>query len=796
MIQPHVDNLKDQYPGKILSVDQDNYQFLFITERDVHIQISIIRDSVLRFRYAIDGQFEDDFSYAIRENYNKGYDFLEFSESSTYYSISTEKLECRINKEYGSISIFDRIGNVICEDEKGFHWEENDAYGGNIVKMSKQVQDDESFFGLGDKPTHLNLKGGRFENWGTDQYGFQRNTSPLYKNIPFYIGLHHGISYGVFFDNSFKSFFDFASERRNVTSFWAQGGEMNYYFMYGPEMEKVVEAYADLTGKPKLPPLWALGYHQCKWSYYPEEKVKEIASEFRSRDIPCDAVYLDIDYMEGFRCFTVNKEYFPDMKKMVADLKSDGFKTVVIIDPGIKVDKDYWVFQEGIENDYFCKRADGPYMKGKVWPGDCYFPDFTNPEVREWWAGLFKELISEYGIVGVWNDMNEPAVMEVESKTFPLDVRHDYDGHPCSHRKAHNVYGMQMARATYHGVKEHVYPKRPFIITRSAYSGAQRYTSSWTGDNIASWEHLTVANVQCQRSAMSGFSFIGSDIGGFTERPTPELFARWIQLGVFHVFCRVHSSGDHGEQEPWSFGDEVEAISRKYIKLRYELLPYMYTNFWRHVEDGTPMLKPLVMENQDDINTHYRVDEFLVGRHLFVCPVTNPNELGRRVYHPKGNWYNYWTDEIVQGGKENYVEAPLDIIPFFIREGAIIPKYPAMNYVGEKKIEQQRLDVYYKNGEEKSELFEDKGDGFDYKKGLYSLKSFKLIGNGNSLVIYQHKTGKYFTDYENYEVVLHGMPFAIKTIRLNNEEHPADQFLTENGSYLIPKYFNDVAFLG
>ena len=192
-----------------------------------------------------------------------------------------------------------------------------------------------------------------------------------------------------------------------------------------------------------------------------------MTSKFRDLKIPCDAIYLDIDYMEGFRCFTWNKKYFPDPKRMVKELLDDGFKTVAIIDPGIKIDEDYDVFKEGLDKDYFCKRADGPYMKGKVWPGECYFPDYTKPEVREWWAGLFQELIEDIGIKGVWNDMNEPAVMEVPNKTFPNDVRHDYDGNPCSHRKAHNVYGMQMARATYHGLKKFSYPKTTFCNYKS-----------------------------------------------------------------------------------------------------------------------------------------------------------------------------------------------------------------------------------------------------------------------------------------------------------------------------------------
>ncbi|MBX2846012.1 MAG: glycoside hydrolase family 31 protein [Saprospiraceae bacterium] len=796
MIEVYQDNVRDQFPGAVKEFKQDRDTFLFKAENEVTLWIHVIRDSMIRFRYSVDGSFDNDFSYAIDENHSRGYGALDFEESTNFYSIHTDKLECRIDKSNLKVSIYDKNGILLNQDEKGFHWEEHPKYGGNVVKMSKRVQDAECFYGLGDKPTHLNLRGRRFENWGTDQYGFQKHTSPLYKNIPFYTGLHHGQAYGIFFDNSFKSFFDFAQERRGVTSFWAQGGEMNYYFIYGPELTRVTELYTNLTGRPEMPPLWALGYHQCKWSYYPESKVRQIADEFRSRDIPCDAIYLDIDYMDGFRCFTWDKEKFPEPKKMVDDLREQGYKTIVIIDPGIKLDKDYWVFQEALEKGYFCRRADGPYMKGKVWPGDCYFPDFTNPEARAWWADLYKELIGEIGIMGVWNDMNEPAIFEVESKTFPDDVRHDYDGNPCSHRKAHNVYGMQMARASYEGVKKYVYPNRPFIITRSAYSGAQRYTSTWSGDNVATWEHLSIANIQAQRSAVSGFSFIGSDIGGFTEHPTGELYARWIALGVFHILCRTHSSGDHGEQEPWSFGEEVEGIARKFIKLRYQILPYLYTTFWNYHKKGTPMIRPLSYFDQEDAETHHRTDEFLLGDHMLVCPIVEPNSKGRRMYIPRGNWYNYWTKERVEGGKEQWVDAELDIIPFFIKEGAVIPHNPVMNYVGEKKVETLELDVFFKLGKEKSTLFEDKGDGYDYQKGDYSLKEFKVLGTENSLEIYQHKSGGFTTEYGDYELNFFGLPFNVTSISVDGKTVSIDALKTNANQLRLPKDFNEIILQG
>ena len=785
------------YPNNILECKIEGDKLSFSTENGVILEITVLRDSVLRFRYATENIFEPDFSYAISEDASTGYNELETEETPTEYLIRTAKLRILVDKQTLRTQISDLEGNIINEDELGFHWEENYEYGGNTVKMSKITQSSESFYGLGDKATHSNLKGKRVTNWAMDQYAFAKDQDPLYKAIPFYVGLHNSKAYGIFFDNSFGTTFDFAHERRNITSFWADGGEMNYYFFYGPKITNVVKAYTDLTGKPELPPLWVLGFHQSKWSYFPESRVMEIATKFRDLKIPCDAIYLDIDYMEGFRCFTWNKNYFPEPKRMVKELSDKGFKTVAIIDPGIKVDKDYWVYQEGMENDYFCKRGDGPYMRGKVWPGECNFPDFTNPDVREWWAGLYKELIADIGVKGVWNDMNEPAVMEVPTKTFPLDVRHDYDGNPCSHRKAHNVYGTQMARATYEGVKKYTYPKRPFVITRSAFSGAQRYTSTWTGDNVATWEHLWIANVQVQRMCMSGMSFVGSDIGGFAEQPNGELFARWIQMGVFHPFCRVHSSGDHGDQEPWSFDNEVTDIVRKFIELRYQLLPYIYTMYWKYCKEGTPMIQSLVYFDQEDHQTHFRTDEFIFGEQILVCPVQEPNAQGRRMYIPKGKWYNYWTDEVVLGGKEKWVVADIDKVPLFIKEGALIPKYPVQQYVGELVVKELILDVYFKKGIEDSTVYEDGQDGFDYKKGRYSVRNFKLRGKDDQLIIQQFKDGTFITSYDTIKLKFHGLPFKIKSIQVDNEAVSfEDVKLNGSNSIVLSKEFTVLELTG
>ncbi|WP_245327467.1 glycoside hydrolase family 31 protein [Hymenobacter fodinae] len=769
------------YPGQVVSCQQTGADFLFLCDNGVQLRLQVITDKVLRFRFATDNGFAPDFSYAFPEGVpaRQEPEFLEFREKPDHYRITTDRLICTIAKANLASRVLDRSGSVLSEDEKGFHWEYDYDTGNDIVKMSKLVQSGAHYYGLGDKPENMNLRGKQFTNWGTDTYGYVKGSDPLYKNIPFFLALHQKIAHGIFFDNTFKASFDFAAERADVASFWAQGGEMNYYFIYGPSLMEVTEEYTRLTCPPELPPLWALGYHQCKWSYFPESLFKGIAKGFRDRQIPCDALYLDIDYMDGYRCFTWNPTHFPDPKRMVRELAEDGFKTIVIIDPGIKIDPNYSVYREGLQNDYFCRRADGPLMKGSVWPGLCNFPDYTRPEVREWWAGLFKGLIQEDGVKGVWNDMNEPAVFE--KGTFPDDVRFSYDGHQASHKKAHNIYGMQMARATAAGVKQFSYPNRPFTITRSTYSGGQRYSSGWTGDNVASWEHLWLANIQCQRLSISGFSFIGSDIGGFIDTPDGELYVRWVALGAFHPFFRTHSSGDHGDQEPWSFGEQYAELAKSFIELRYRLLPYMYTTFWQYTQQGTPMLRPLAFLDQTDTDTYLRMAEFALGDHLLVCPITTPGADGRWMYLPKGQWFYYWTDEAKAGGAEVWASAPLDRIPLFIKAGAVVPMYPVMQYVGEKVVEEVTLHVYYKNGTETSVLYDDGGEGYGYQNGQSTTRRFKVKGTETGLVLQQETEGDYQTSFTTYHVVLHGLPFAAAAFSLDGADVAGSETTTETG---------------
>lgn len=790
------DIYKEYRPDTITNFWIDKGLFFFQSENKITLKIEVLNASIIRFRYALNGIFGRDFSYAIDKNFQaeKGDPYFEYK--GDYYAISTPKITCRISKEGMKVSILDKEGNMICEDKEGLYAKWTILKGLQEIKISKAAPQGEQYLGLGDKSCAMDMRGEKLENWCTDAFGYGKNTDPLYRAIPVYYGLREGRGYGIFLDNSYKTHFDFDSEKTGEMSFSADGGEMNYYFIYGPELMEVAKQYTHLTGRPELTPMWALGFHQCRWSYYPESRVREIANQFRELEIPCDALYLDIDYMDGYRCFTWDYNHFPNPTQMIADLKEQGFETVVMIDPGIKEDADYWVYQEGMEKGMFCKRTDGEMMVGPVWPSECVFPDFTLPKVREWWKGLYQKLYSENGVSGFWNDMNEPAVFKVNHKTFPNNVLHDYDGDLTDHRKAHNIYGQLMSKSTYEGLKMLKPEKRPVVITRATFSGGQRYACVWTGDNVASWEHLRLANIQCQRMSLSGFSHIGTDIGGFVDYPDGELMVRWLQLGVFHPLYRVHSMGNNVDgaaetekeevekqmvlnrmdQEPWSFGDAYTPVAKSAIELRYQLLAYLYTAYWKYVQDGTPILRNLTFYDQTDKNTYGREKEFLCGEHLLVSPILKPKSEGKKtsIYLPKGDWYYFWTGELFEGQQEIKIKSKLHEIPFFVKAGTVLPLYPIRQYTGEKPVDILTLDVYYKEGEEITHLYEDAGEGYAYTQGDFSLKTFMLKGDESSLNIEQQKTGTFGDTYNKCIVKIYGLPFDAVDCWVDGKEVSAE----------------------
>ncbi|NGP89197.1 glycoside hydrolase family 31 protein [Fodinibius halophilus] len=803
-------------PNEIVSHSIEGRQVTFRCENDIQLQITIHSPEIFQLKYICPGDQPTDFSYAIDPDWGAPEAPFEVNEIADYYEVSSGAIDCRIKKENMQATFLDNAGNTLCEDARPYWRKESLMEDITEVRVTHRAPDGMQYFGLGDKVCEEDLRGESFENWNTDAYAYERGDDPLYRSIPFYASLYDESAFGIFLDNPYRSYFDFDSDGNNTRSFSAAGGCMNYYFIYGPELTDVSRRYTQLTGTPELPPMWGLGYHQCRWSYYPDARVRQLAETFREKEIPCDAIYLDIDYMDDYRVFTWDKERFPDPGKLIADLKVDGFETIVMIDPGVKMDETYEVYQQGIEQDVFCKRPDGELMIGPVWPPETVFPDYTDPEVRAWWGDLYEDLITNKKISGVWNDMNEPAVFQVESKTFPENIRHHYEGQPASHKKAHNIYGMQMARASYEGIKKHNSEKRPFLLTRANFSGGQRYAALWTGDNIADWDHLKLANEQCQRLSISGYSFVGTDIGGFINDPSPELFTRWLQLGVFHPLFRNHTMGYNVDgaaavkeeevkkkrlqsdsvQEPWTFGDRYTAINRSVIELRYRLLHYLYTAFYHHVQQGTPVLRPLAYVDQSDDRAAKEIDQFIFGDQIMVSPVLDKDQREVETYFPKGRWYDYRTHELYEGPVSQTVEAPLEEIPFFVKEGTVLPLREVMQYTGQRDENQLELNVYYGDTSATSPLYEDAKEGYAYTEGTYRHSRFHWQADAanNEATLSVDRSGSYQPSYQQVLVRLIGLPFLPDEIIVDGK---AVAFQTEGDdqalyTFTVSPDFNEI----
>jgi len=635
---------------------------------------------------------------------------------------------CRVglSRADGALEIRGRDGAVhVVSDTARWYVRE-----GARFRSRWKLPPDASVMGLGEKIGPLNKRGRRYTNWNTDNPHHSPSTDPIYQSHPFLLlRCSGGRSWGMFFHNTWRAVFDIGRGTGDILEYAADGGDLDLYVLDGPHPADVVRRYTALTGRHYQPPLWALGFQQSRWSYLSRREVERIADEFRARRIPCDALYLDIDYMRGKRVFTVDGRRFPGFRGMVAGLLRRGFKTVVILDPGVKNERAYSVCRDGLRRDVFCRKSDGTHYVGHVWPGKCLFPDFLREDVRRWWGKLVSRVVS-WGVAGIWNDMNEPASWPPGTPpagdpsadqyrgTFSRDVVHGKSRH-IPHDEAHNVYGMCMARASFEGWRGHS-PRRPLIITRAGYAGVQRFSSVWTGDNNSWWEHLAMSLPMLQSMGVAGLPFVGADIGGFSGDCTPELFARWIQLGVFYPFCRVHTACDTARQEPWSFGPRVERIAREYIGLRYRLLPYFNALFWEHRRTGLPPLRPVVMEFPADDRALEADDQCMIGPFLMIAPVTREGARARSVYLPDGIWYDFHTGAPVRGGGYHVAEAPLERMPIYVRSGAMLPLWPVQQHVGQQPRPPLHLQVY-PGGRATFQLYRDDGISWEYEHGAYDV---------------------------------------------------------------------------
>ncbi|OEG00104.1 alpha-glucosidase [Vulcanibacillus modesticaldus] len=627
--------------------------------------------------------------------------------------LKSSKLTTIVKKAPFRITVLDQDGKILVEETKrGMGYNDKKE-----VICFKSMDEADHFYGFGEKTSFLDKRGEKMTMFNSDVYApHNPETDPLYQSIPYFMTLRDGRAHGIYFDNSYKTTFDLKTNK-DTYSFSAEGGQLDYYVLAGPTPKDVLEQYTALTGRMPIPPKWAIGYHQSRYSYETEQEVRELVKTFLDKEIPLDVVYLDIHYMNGYRVFTFDNSRFPSIDKLVKDMKDVGIRIVPIVDPGVKEDPEYHIFQEGVREDHFCKYIDGKIYYGDVWPGNSAFPDFINSEVRKWW-GEKHRFYSELGIEGIWNDMNEPAVFN-ETKTMDLKVIHDKDGELKTHREMHNMYGFMMGEATYQGMKKLLKGKRPFLLTRAGFAGIQRYAAVWTGDNRSFWEHLAMAIPMCLNLGVSGVAFSGTDVGGFAHDCNGELLARWTQVGAFTPFFRNHTVIDSVRQEPWAFGEEYGEIIKKYIQLRYIWLPHLYKLFVETSRTGLPVMRPLFMEYPDDKNTFNLSDQFMIGDNVIIAPILQPNTYHRVVYLPEGKWYDYWTDESIEGGKHILVEAELDKLPIFVREGSIITHGPVKQSTM-VPADEIIVHLYPKqSGVIEYTLYDDDGETFSYQNGEY-----------------------------------------------------------------------------
>ncbi|ULO07081.1 DUF5110 domain-containing protein [Paenibacillus sp. 19GGS1-52] len=615
------------------------------------------------------------------------------------------------------------------------------------------MQPDSHFYGLGEKSSFLDKRGEHYTNWNTDVFApHLPEIEALYESIPLLIHMHDELAYGLFLDNSGRSEFDMRSHGVAFTIGCATGA-LDIYFINGPEMKDVVKRYTSLTGRIALPPKWAIGYHQSRYSYMNQQEVLQLARTFREKRIPCDVIYLDIHYMDEYRVFTFDPVNFPEPAKMMAELLELGVRIVPIVDPGVKKDPNYEVYKEGVLDKHFCRRLEGDIFFGEVWPGISAFPDFSDSRTSEWWGDLHK-YYTDLGIQGIWNDMNEPAVFN-DTKTMDLDVMHFNNGRPVTHEEYHNLYGMMMSKATYEGLAEHLQGERPFVLTRAGYAGIQRYAAVWTGDNRSFWEHMAMAIPMVLNMGLSGLAFSGPDIGGFAHHTSAQLLVRWTQMGVFFPYCRNHSSIGTMRQEPWSFGEEVEGILREFIGLRYRWMPHLYNLFHEAEQTGMPVIRPLVLEYPRDPHVSNLCDQFLLGESVLIAPVYRPDTDHRSVYLPEGQWIDYWDGAVNEGGRHILAAAPLHIMPMYIKAGSFIAEGMLKQYALEETGELVIIHLYGAKAEvgfnATFTLYEDDGHSFGYRRGRYSELAVKAMGEEESLSL----SWSYpLRDYEPHREVL------------------------------------------
>lgn len=710
------------------------------TERGL-VRADVVAEGVVRIR------IRDDQSTLITHSYAVG--DLPATQPARVRSdgtieLTTGPLTITIDPATGAIEATDPDGVRLVEEPRDGFEALRQGY-----RWRMRLAASETCHGLGERAFGLSLRGRSYKLWNYATGTYLPGDDPLYLNVPFYLGQRPEGSYGLFWDNPARSRISLDARGDGLLTFECERRPAVLYVIAGPHPADVVRRFTGLVGAMPLPPLWALGYQQSRWGYPDAAHFRGIAARMRHERIPCDALHFDIDHMHGHRVFTWDPIRFPDPHGLLSDLRADGFHSVAILDPAVKVDPDYGVYRRGQEQGVFCNAAPGRPLIRRQWAGRSVFPDFTSPGTRQWWTEQVAEFAA-VGLDGLWADMNEPAMVSL-SRTMPDDTPHDWEGEGSTHvAGGHAVYGMQMARATRDGLAALRPDRRPFVISRAGYAGLQRHSTSWTGDSRATWGSLRTQIPLLLNLGMSGIAFSGSDAGGYRGNPSEELFLRWLQLASMTPFFRTHSSKRSIERNPWSFGalstDRVRAV----VERRYRLLPYLYTAVQRACAEGTPIMRPLFF---DDPGLAHVEDEFLLGEHLLVAPIVHAGARGRTVALPPGDWYADDSSTPIPGGSQIYDAAGWGL-PLYVRAGAVIPTWPVVQSTSEAP---ERLILTVYAGRATSHLYEDAGDGLGYADGDFSLSTFTTESDAGRLSLVWASEGDYLPPLQTVELRVLGL---------------------------------------
>jgi alpha-glucosidase len=656
----------------------------------------------------------------------------------------------------------DKQGRVLQEDMPGEGF--GTSFHGGRHHLFKSLHPNERFLGLGEALGPIDKRGMGITMNNTDTYKYGDPRLPMYTNVPFYIGVRDSLLYGFFYHNSTQAYFNLGQSTPDYMSITGESGSADYFFIGGKDMASILEGYTYLTGRMPLPPKWALGFHQSRCSYFPQQQVSWVGNTFRTKQIPLDGIVLDADYLHQYQPFRIDSSRFPNMRGLSDELKQQRIELIASVNPGIAVDSSYAAYRNALQADVLLKYPTGKPVRAAIWPNMNHYVDFTSSRGRSWWSKQMK-FLADAGIQGYWNDMNEPAV---GGSYLPANIQFDMDGTNQYTLSAKNLYGMLMARGSYEAAKLHVPKRRPFVLTRSGFAGVQRYAAVWTGDNTATSEYLLKDWWLNHQMGLSGIPFVGDDIGGYIGPTSKDLYIRWMQSGAFAPFMRSHKEAFAAANEPWAFGEEAEIITRSYIELRYRLAPYWYSLFREASKTGVPMVRPLSYYHPHEANSYAAPFSYQswIGSQLMLVPVT-PEQRQVEVWLPEGNWYDVHTDQRFTGGKAHRFETVLHHIPLLAKSGAIIPMQRLNQSMQDANGDTLYVHVYTgANGEQL--FYDDAGDGWNYDQGDFHQRLIRY-DESNRRIIFDAATGIYRPSYRYIAIVWHGQAAATRSFRYQQQ---------------------------